>query len=303
MRTFGEISGHPEGTPYVSRDAARRAGLHAHNQAGISGTAREGADAIVLNGGYSDDRDYGDVIVYTGHGGQNAQKQQIADQSLEDSGNAALVKSQLDGLPVRVIRGYEEPSPHAPERGYRYDGLYRVVRHWFKTRDDGFRVCQFLMTKLDAPFDFFSADIPLEDADDAAPAGPVERRLATIQRMRRNVEVVRKVKGWHGNRCQVCRQTVDLPSGPSSQVAHIRGLGVPHNGPDVVENALCLCPNDHLRFDNGAIYLTDDLRIVDALTTNIGEQIHVHPAHRIAIEHVRYHRSCWVTRETGQGAT
>lgn len=66
IRTFGEIPGHPEGTTYRSRDELRRAGLHAHNQAGISGTPRDGADAIVLNGGYPDDCDEGDLIIYTG---------------------------------------------------------------------------------------------------------------------------------------------------------------------------------------------------------------------------------------------
>ncbi|MDQ1305783.1 MAG: putative restriction endonuclease [Actinomycetota bacterium] len=38
----------------------------------------------------------------------------------------------------------------------------------------------------------------------------------------------------------------------------IKALGVPHNGPDVLENLLCLCPNDHARFDRAAIYIDPD---------------------------------------------
>jgi hypothetical protein len=30
-----------------------------------------GAESIVVSGGYKDDNDFGDVIVYTGHGGQD----------------------------------------------------------------------------------------------------------------------------------------------------------------------------------------------------------------------------------------
>lgn len=71
IRTFGEIEGNPEGTHYLTREDLRMAGLHAHNRNGISGTPSSGADAIVLSGGYPDDRDEGDVIVYTGQGGQN----------------------------------------------------------------------------------------------------------------------------------------------------------------------------------------------------------------------------------------
>lgn len=40
-------------------------------QAGISGSGEEGADSVVVSGGYEDDEDYGDVIVYTGHGGND----------------------------------------------------------------------------------------------------------------------------------------------------------------------------------------------------------------------------------------
>lgn len=300
MRTYGEIPGQSEGTSYGSREEVRKAQLHAHNQAGISGTGTQGADAIVLNGGYPDDRDYGDVIVYTGHGGQDTRtKQQIADQTLDDSGNAGLVKSQLDGLPVRVIRGFEEDSSMAPDQGYRYDGLYRVVRHWFKTRDDGFQVCQFLMVKVGSPSDVPDPELPAEVAADSAseplkPVGPAGRSKMTVNKVNRRAEVVKNVKAWHGNRCQICGETVELPSGPSSEAAHIKALGVPHNGPDVEENVLCLCPNDHTRFDNGALYLTDDLKIVDALDGTTGKQLRTHLAHKIGIEYVRYHRACWV---------
>ncbi|MEV0667462.1 YDG/SRA domain-containing protein [Actinomadura luteofluorescens] len=299
VRTLGEISGKPEGTCFGSREEVRQAKLHAHNQAGISGTGKQGADAIVLNGGYPDDRDYGEVLVYTGHGGQDpATKRQIADQTLEDAGNAGLVKSQLDGLPVRVIRGHEENSSHAPEKGYRYDGLYRVVRHWFKVRGDGFQVCQFLMVKIGSPSDVTDPELPAGESPEATPDSSAitlpGRSQTTVNKVNRKAEVVRRVKAWHGNRCQICGDTVELPGGPSSEAAHIKALGIPHNGPDVEANVLCLCPNDHRRFDNGALYLTDDLKVVNALTGTIEKPLRTKPAHKIGIEYVQYHRACWV---------
>ena len=71
-RLFGEIEGHTEGTVFDSREALNKAGVHRPTMAGISGTAEEGADSIVLSGGYEDDLDYGDEIVYTGHGGRDS---------------------------------------------------------------------------------------------------------------------------------------------------------------------------------------------------------------------------------------
>ncbi|MBV2364611.1 YDG/SRA domain-containing protein [Streptomonospora nanhaiensis] len=301
QRTFGEIPGHPEGSTYATRAEMRKHGLHAHNQAGISGTKKQGADAIVLSGGYPDDQDYGDIIVYTGHGGQDANKKQIADQTLDDNGNAGLVKSQLDKLPVRVIRGSEEDSEFAPASGYQYGGLYRVVRHWFKTRADGFKVCQFLMVKWGSVADVEDPQLPAGielpvqagDEGDTAEVGPVGRTKHVINKVQRRADVVRNVKSWYKNQCQICRKSVALPSGPSSEAAHIRPLGVPHNGPDHESNVLCLCPNDHLRFDNGALYITSDFKIVDNLTGEVIGDLWVQSEHKIGVEYINYHHESW----------
>jgi putative restriction endonuclease len=75
---FGEIAGYPEGSVFDSREALRAAGLHRHGQAGISGAVEDGADAIIVSGGYPDDRDEGDRIIYTGQGGQNGTNRQVA---------------------------------------------------------------------------------------------------------------------------------------------------------------------------------------------------------------------------------
>ncbi|MDR8414117.1 HNH endonuclease [Nonomuraea sp. 3-1Str] len=292
-RTFGQIPGHPEGSTYRTREELRMAGLHAHNQAGISGTPRDGADAIVLNGGYPDDHDEGDLIIYTGQGGQNGRKEQIADQRYE-KGNAGLVLSQYEGFPVRVIRGHEEESLHAPLTGYRYDGLYRVVRHWFKKRADGYRVLQFRMVKIGSMYDIQDlGDLESDEYSDSSTTGPVSRIESVVARLARKASVVRNIKDWYENRCQICREAIQLPTGPASQVAHIQGLGVPHNGPDHESNALCLCPNDHLRFDYGAIYLTDDLKVVEAATGTVMCHLYVDRRHAIGLDYVRQHRSYW----------
>ena len=66
LRVFGEIEGATEGDSFADRRALSAAGVHRPNQAGISGSEAEGADSIVLSGGYEDDKDYGTVIVIPG---------------------------------------------------------------------------------------------------------------------------------------------------------------------------------------------------------------------------------------------
>jgi hypothetical protein len=81
-RHFSHVPGYPEGSRFESRAELSKAGVHRPTVAGISGSEREGADSIVLSGGYEDDQDLGDEIVYTGHGGRDPESgRQIVDQS------------------------------------------------------------------------------------------------------------------------------------------------------------------------------------------------------------------------------
>jgi putative restriction endonuclease len=69
---LGEVPGNPIGTTYASRAALSQARVHRPPMGGISGNGREGADSIVVSGGYIDDEDFGDELIYTGHGGNNS---------------------------------------------------------------------------------------------------------------------------------------------------------------------------------------------------------------------------------------
>ncbi len=122
-RLFGHVPGIWVGTEFPDRRSVSAAGVHRPTQAGISGSSIDGADSIVVSGGYVDDSDSGDRIIYTGHGGNDPiTKRQVADQQLT-RGNQALVISHNRGLPVRVVRGWKGNPAHSPYAGYRYDGL------------------------------------------------------------------------------------------------------------------------------------------------------------------------------------
>lgn len=80
-RFFGEITNIEEGAVFASYKEMNIAKIHTATQAGISGSQDEGAESIVVSGGYEDDQDFGDEIVYTGHGGRDGSRNQIADQN------------------------------------------------------------------------------------------------------------------------------------------------------------------------------------------------------------------------------
>jgi len=273
---------------FENRAAVAAAGVHRPLVAGISGGAAEGADSIVLNGGYEDDRDYGDVIVYTGHGGNDPESgRQIADQALM-AGNKALAKSGLDGLPVRVVRGWREPSGLGPPIGFRYDGLYRVVRYWSETGRSGFKIWRFRLERDDP-------DPPPWDVDEApADLGPAERRETTIQRIIRNTSAAQRVKELHDYRCQVCGTRLETAGGPYAEGAHIRPLGHPHDGPDDPTNILCLCPNDHVLLDAGGIVVRDDLMVVERGSGRPIGRLVMASGHTISRAQLAYHRALFI---------
>ena len=282
---IGHVPGIEPGVSFADRTALRAAGIHRPTQAGICGTAAGGAESIVLAGGYVDDEDTGDEILYTGAGGNDRQtRRQNAHQTLGGT-NAALVTSYERGLPVRVVRGRPRPTvlrehPRVvfapPEAGYRYDGLYLVTDYRPDVGTDGFRVWRFRLERL---------PVPVEEP--ATLFGIVsERRESFVSRLVRDPGVVLHVKRLHGHGCQVCGRAVETPTGPYAEGAHIQPLGRPHDGPDVPENVLCLCPNHHVAFDRWAFALADDLTLV-----GLPGRLRTVRDHEVDRVYVAYHRA------------
>jgi len=246
-----------------------KAGVHGSIEGGISGRQSEGANSIVISGGYEDDEDGGNVIIYTGHGGRDPSTgKQVADQQLTRQ-NLALARSRTLDLPVRVIR--KVPG------GFRYDGLYGVEDVSHKKGKSGFNVYLFKLVAQSALEEVLSStDLPLRSPT---------RRMITASRIVRDSEASRQVKEYYEFKCQVCLTALPVPGGLYAEGAHIRPLGSPHNGSDESNNILCLCPNHHVLFDFGAFSVSDDLELIE-----IQGSLHLHAGHRIDLRNLRYHR-------------
>lgn len=285
----------PVGSTFASRAEARAAGVHRYLINGIDYERATGlSTAIVLNGGYKDDQDLGDVIIYTGEGGQNANRtEQIRDQDWS-KGNGGLRNAQTAGEPVRILRGFKPKNPFSPATGYRYDGLYTVVSADLVPSSDGPLVCQFRLEAIPGESTSFGTGGDGRPSEEVSADSELEvlpgREATTVMRIVRDSLISRRLKHIHDFGCQVCGVRLDTPSGPYAEGAHIRPLGQPHDGPDTLENLLCLCPNHHVLFDKGAIWIGEDYGIC---VTEGGAEIGLLrqlPAHRVSPEHLAYHR-------------
>ena len=278
-RVFGAIPNVPVGATFKSREQLSKLRVHRPLVGGICGGA-DGAESVVVSGGYEDDQDDGDVVTYTGHGGNALQGGgvQVADQEWK-RGNAGLARNWSHGWCVRLVRGASLRSPFAPTSGYRYDGLYRVQSYWEEKGISGFRVCRFLLVRDDLTLPPWSSE-----QRSAAPPTP-KRLVGAIQRIVRSTKIADRVKEIHDYACQICGTRLETPAGPYAEAAHIRGLGAPCTGPDVEDNILCLCPNHHVLFDSGALTINDDFTLGGR-----GGRLRVRAEHEIGITYLAYHR-------------
>ncbi len=282
----GEIPGVLEGKVFKDREELRLAGIHRPPISGISYISNGPAESIVISGGYKDDEDFGNRIIYTGQGGQDSPGgKQVSDQELT-RGNRALVYSQERGKPVRVIRGWEGNKEFSPKNGYRYDGLFQVAQNWYEPSKDGPLVIRFELLKCENAL----PNTSLIDSEPPTGQDSPDRKEVTILKLERESKVRNWVKQIHADRCQFCGITLITRTGTFSEGAHIQGLGGPHYGSDVQENMLCLCPNCHALFDRGALFIASDGKTLVSTITGEKTEIFLHERHKLDLLAIAHHR-------------
>ena len=283
---YGTPDGVSVGQLFVDRREMHDSAVHRPLQSGISGTKAEGADSICLSGGYVDDQDHGDYIIYTGHGGNNRSSgKQIADQSVQSSGNAGLITSSVQGLPVRVVRGANHKSPYSPPAGYQYAGLFIVVEFWVEKGLDGFDVVRFRLDRI-------PEQAPLVTR--VAPEPDIAFAKTTVSRRVRDSALSREIKAMYRNRCQVCDTSVAGIDGRQySEGAHVMPLGRPHLGPDTLENILCLCPNHHVQLDIGGMVILENYDVATHESSAAFATLSFKKHHVLSPKYATFHRELW----------
>ncbi|XP_024638477.2 histone-lysine N-methyltransferase, H3 lysine-9 specific SUVH6 [Medicago truncatula] len=146
---LGSVPGVEVGDEFQFRIELNIIGLHRQIQGGIDYVRQKDkilATSIVASGGYADDLDNSDLLIYTGQGGNvTSSDKEPEDQKLE-RGNLALKNSNEEKNSVRVIRGYE--SMDGKRKIYVYDGLYVVESCWQDIGPRGKMVYKFSLRRI-----------------------------------------------------------------------------------------------------------------------------------------------------------
>ena len=123
--------------------------------------------------------------------------------------------------------------------------------------------------------------------------GVVERRRAERSEQVRDRKKSAQLKRLYNNSCQFCGTRLQVAdAGFYSEAAHIKGLGEPHNGPDVKSNMLVLCPNHHIQFDRGILGLEKAGSDYQIWSKADRDRLHgkkIELKHSLEEEYIRYH--------------
>lgn len=280
---FWTIEWVDEGAIFENRIALREAGIHLATVAGIDWNGDVWCPSIVLNWGYIDDFDEGNVILYTWHGWNDPSTwKQIKDQSWDAPWNKALLTSEFRWLPVRVTRWYNHKSAYSPKDWYVYWGLYSVVEHFEETWKNGFRICRYKLIKDSNTQSWLKTqdEILFSEWSDGK-----KRIETTTLRILRDTKLARQIKEEYNYTCQICWLRIESHGVGYAEWAHIRPLWKPHNWTDTVDNLLCLCPNHHVMFDKWIFSINDDLSL-----NWIKGKIFLSKNHGINQENLKYQR-------------
>ncbi|CAH9131673.1 unnamed protein product [Cuscuta epithymum] len=151
-KRVGNVPGIEVGDIFFFRMELCVVGLHAPTMAGIDYmSVKLSADdeplslSIVSSGGYDDEGDDGEVLIYTGQGGVQRRDGQMFDQKLE-RGNLALEKSLHRSNEVRVIRGVKDPWTTG--KIYLYDGLYKIQESWAEKNKSGCNIFKYKLVRI-----------------------------------------------------------------------------------------------------------------------------------------------------------
>lgn len=157
---FGTVPGIQVGDTFDYRAEMYVVGLHRMEEAGIA-CVNQGnevvACSVVFSGGYKDNVDHGDVIYYSGHGGNDENRVGKKEDQKLKAGNMGLLNSLKQKTEIRVIRGLKHGrsvqeieginGEITPYKKYSYDGLYIVTKHEFVVGIEGHKIHRFMLVR------------------------------------------------------------------------------------------------------------------------------------------------------------
>ena len=153
----------------------------------------EQTPSLFLGGYVDDDEDFGDYVIYTGHGGRDQRTgRQIEDQSPEASGNAwAATLARLKGFQSEYQRSQQRLEFRSPRWAIRTRACFTVSGHSPEPGRDGFVIQRFRLDALVGNYDPVAGGVV--EADPAFSTTTTSRRHSRFGSGPASEEAVRRL--------------------------------------------------------------------------------------------------------------
>jgi hypothetical protein len=161
-----------------------------------------------------------------------------------------------------------------------------IVRLWIRGRIKTVNNLDSVQSKLEKILQWQTHVAPTTVTSNPSPP---EREIVEVSRPIRDNQISKDLKRLYGNKCQICQTLIKLSERNYSETHHLQPLGNPHNGFDVQENMLVVCPNHHAQLDYGAITIDPNtLEVTHRNGSKVGKLI-VSPNHKLNKRYLKYH--------------
>ena len=239
-------------------------GVHRSTASPLCGSSAQGVESVLLGGDYFHyaETKRGYIAAETRHLGPLSLA--TGDGLIHGNAATALIVSQIEGLPIRVII-------EATRDRFVYQGIFRVDYHWMHAREGRAATTSYLLERWPERHGSFE-----------------QQSVDRIQRIVRSSAAGEWVKRIYAYACQVCGARMLVHGGIYAEVMHIRPLGAPHSGTDTSDNILCLCPNHHVSLSLGAQIVLPDHTICDMPGKTPVSRLRVSTKHDVAKSNLAY---------------
>lgn len=146
--------------------------------------------------------------------------------------------------------------------------LRMAQKYFAKCSDELYNLFNILSDELNFSPNFYSenTNIPTVNEPQNPDYNSPGRIETTISRIIRDTKLSKATKKENSWKCQICGTSLYLPNGYYyAEGHHLQPLGGEHEGPDVKENIIILCPNHHSEFDYGSIAINPETNLTEHL--------------------------------------
>lgn len=228
------------------------------------------------------------TIVYIGEGGLLEPQQEVSEKKKSNGtfhrmyGNRALIKAIETKRPFTVINKFENGT-------YEYLGKWIVTYYEYSPWKGYPAHFRFYLECIEPPHELFSVygQKVIETYSITKSSNPPIRTFSEGFRVARDSRPVKELKLLYDYKCSLCDSHLTGVNQPIVEVHHLIPLGKPHDGLDIKENMIVLCPNHHAQFDAGVLFLSTSLEVYNIFGEMVKKEIQ--NLHYISKDSIIYH--------------